>query len=209
MSKEALINKIDALLPQTQCQLCQYQGCRPYAEAIVNEHESINRCLPGGVETLQQLAKMTHQDATPYITEMEEKARPETVAIIQEDTCIGCTKCIQACPTDAIIGAAKQMHTVITDACTGCELCLPPCPVDCIDILPLTQPSKPQKMANAVKWRARYNARNLRLRRLASEKQANHKAAKLSEDASETLAARQEAIKQAVLRSKAKRKIHG
>lgn len=129
------VEDIDAVLPQTQCQECGYQGCKPYAEAIVNDNERIDLCLPGGTQVLQKLGKLTGQDPTPYWEGMEHKQKPQQVAVIREDECIGCTKCIQACPVDAIIGASKQMHTIIQSECTGCELCVEPCPVDCIDIM--------------------------------------------------------------------------
>ncbi|MFD1260344.1 electron transport complex subunit RsxB [Entomomonas asaccharolytica] len=127
-----LINLIDALLPQTQCTKCGYQGCKPYAEAIANG-DAINKCPPGGEETINALAALLDK---PVIALAEERS-PAQLAYIREAECIGCTKCIQACPVDAIVGAAKLMHTVIETECTGCELCVAPCPVDCIDIIPL------------------------------------------------------------------------
>mgnify|MGYP003147397600 FL=1 len=131
-----LVEKIDALLPQTQCGQCGYPGCRPYAEAI-NQGDAINKCPPGGEATILALADMLGRDPAPLDGEA---ASEDTVAYIREAECIGCTKCIQACPVDAIIGAAKQMHTVIEDECTGCDLCVAPCPVDCIDMLPRRKP---------------------------------------------------------------------
>lgn len=131
-------DEIEALLPQTQCAQCGYPGCRPYAEAIAAEDAEINRCPPGGEAGIKLLADLLGKDVIPLDTDVGiEKARPE-IAIIHEDVCIGCTKCIQACPVDAILGAAKKMHTVIAAECTGCELCIPPCPVDCIDMLPVS-----------------------------------------------------------------------
>lgn len=127
------IDEIEAVLPQTQCGLCGYPGCRPYAEAIV-QGEQINRCPPGGLVTLAQLAKLTNQMAEPLQAELQEKLSPPKVAFIREEECIGCTKCIQACPVDAILGAAKQMHVVLQQECTGCNLCVAPCPVDCIEM---------------------------------------------------------------------------
>lgn len=131
-----LVEKIDTLLPQTQCGQCGYPGCRPYAEAI-NEGDAINKCPPGGESTIAALADLLGREPEPLDGQAQAEER---VAFIREDECIGCTKCIQACPVDAIIGAAKQMHTVIEDECTGCDLCLEPCPVDCIDMLPRSTP---------------------------------------------------------------------
>lgn len=157
------IESVDELLPQTQCQLCNYPGCRPYAEAIVKKGERIDRCLPGGVKTLIELASLLNQDATPYINEMKKKAKTPLVAVIREDECIGCTKCIQACPVDAIIGASKQMHTVIADVCTGCELCIEPCPVDCIDLIKIPERDEDEKKQMARLWRERFEKHERRL----------------------------------------------
>ncbi|MFO8153739.1 electron transport complex subunit RsxB [Thioalkalivibrio sp.] len=130
---DPIADQVDNLLPQTQCGQCSYPGCRPYAEAIAAGEADINRCPPGGEATVLALADLLGRDPKPLEVEEKEKA----VAVIDEQTCIGCTLCIQACPVDAIVGAAKQMHTVIESECTGCELCLEPCPVDCIDMVPL------------------------------------------------------------------------
>ncbi len=127
---DPLVDNIDALLPQTQCGQCGYPGCRPYAEAIARGEADINLCPPGGETTMIALAELLGREPTPL--EVEEK--PPMVAVIDEQVCIGCTLCIQACPVDAILGAAKQMHTVIESECTGCELCVEPCPVDCIEM---------------------------------------------------------------------------
>lgn len=128
---DPLIDKIDALLPQTQCGQCTFPGCRPYATAIAKGEADINQCPPGGETTIIALADLLGKEPKPLNPEngME---KPKRVALIDELTCIGCTLCIQACPVDAIVGAAKLMHTVIAAECTGCDLCLPPCPVDCI-----------------------------------------------------------------------------
>jgi electron transport complex protein RnfB len=133
-----IIFQVNNLLPQTQCAQCGYPGCRPYAEAIV-EGEAINKCPPGGESTIASLALLLGRE----IADLDESCgtySPPVVAEIREQECIGCTLCIQACPVDAIIGAAQMMHTVISNECTGCELCLPPCPVDCIDINQLHEP---------------------------------------------------------------------
>jgi electron transport complex protein RnfB len=135
---DPVADRIEALLPQTQCGQCDYAGCRPYAEAIANEEAEINRCVPGGEATIQELATLLDREPLPLDEEVGAE-KPPVVAEIIEDLCIGCTKCIQACPVDAILGTAKHMHTVIAEECTGCELCLPPCPVDCIVLIPLEQ----------------------------------------------------------------------
>jgi len=131
---DELIEKVNSVLPQTQCAQCGYPGCRPYAEAIIVQHERINRCPPGGDRTIADLANLLGTTVLPLDTDCGEQ-KPVQVAVIDEAACIGCTLCIHACPVDAIVGAGKLMHTVISDECTGCELCLPPCPVDCIDLV--------------------------------------------------------------------------
>jgi len=136
---DPITDQIDSLLPQTQCGQCSFAGCRPYAEAIAKGEVSINQCPPGGEATIQALADLLDVEAEPLDAELAEKENIPTVAVIIEDTCIGCTLCIQACPVDAIVGAAKHMHTVIASECTGCELCLPPCPVDCIVMEPIKE----------------------------------------------------------------------
>ena len=173
MSQREHIEAIDALLPQTQCGKCGFDGCLPYAEAIA-EGEPINRCPPGGQRTLVQLAALTGQPERP----LAEPAQSPLAAVIREAECIGCTKCIQACPVDAILGAAKRMHTVITDECTGCELCVAPCPVDCIDLVPHPAWQAAQSEAErnaylarrATLGRTRHRARQARLAREAKEK---------------------------------------
>ncbi|WP_041522875.1 electron transport complex subunit RsxB [Gilvimarinus agarilyticus] len=133
---DPLVEQIDTLLPQTQCGQCGYPGCKPYAQAIANG-DAINKCPPGGQTTINELADLLDVEAPTLDEEHGEESEVPTVAFIREDECIGCTKCIQACPMDAILGAAKQMHTVIVDECTGCDLCVEPCPVDCIDMIPV------------------------------------------------------------------------
>jgi electron transport complex protein RnfB len=136
VGNDPVVDQIDGLLPQTQCGQCGFPGCHPYAEAIASGDAEINRCPPGGETTLRSLADLLDRDPKPLDAERGiHKAK--SVAVIDENHCIGCTLCIQACPVDAILGAAKQMHTVIAPECTGCELCVTPCPVDCIDMVPL------------------------------------------------------------------------
>ncbi len=130
-----IVDEIDNILPQTQCGQCGHPGCRPYAEAIA-AGEPINKCPPGGETTIKALADLLDVEPLPLDAEHGVESIKK-VASIREDECIGCTKCIQACPVDAILGAAKQMHTIIEQECTGCDLCVEPCPVDCIDMLPI------------------------------------------------------------------------
>ena len=131
-SRTQLIQDIEAVLPQTQCGHCGYLGCAPYAEAIVDGQTSINRCAPGGQSTVDAIAAIVNQPSTALDTAY----RPPSYAFIREAECIGCTKCIQACPVDAILGASHYMHTVLQDECTGCDLCVEACPVDCIEMRP-------------------------------------------------------------------------
>jgi H+/Na+-translocating ferredoxin:NAD+ oxidoreductase subunit B len=167
----ASADDIDALLPQTQCTRCGYQGCRPYAEAIVGGAAPINQCPPGGAATIAALAALLHRDPLP-LNPANGIEGPPLVALIDEAACIGCAKCLPPCPVDAIIGARKQMHTVITALCTGCELCIAPCPVDCISMLPraalLDAPPAPDARTN----RQLFLAHNERLARRAHERDA-------------------------------------
>ena len=178
----SLIQRIDALLPQTQCGKCGHPGCKPYAQGIA-QGEAINKCPPGGAETIAALARLLRVPVLQLDTERGQA--PAQVAYIREAECIGCTKCIQACPIDAILGAAKLMHTVIVDECTGCDLCVAPCPVDCIEMRPLPANVIPivgglaqtaeqlsarnQKREHA---RRRYERRDERLRREEQHRQA-------------------------------------
>ena len=148
-----LIEKIDAILPQTQCGQCGYPGCKPYATAIAEGEADINLCPPGGQEGVQRLADLLGREVKPLNAE----EKPKQVAIIDEQTCIGCTLCIQACPVDAVVGAAKQMHTIVEPLCTGCELCVKPCPVECIRMEPI-----PEKLDT---WKWKYPV--IELRRVA------------------------------------------
>jgi electron transport complex protein RnfB len=136
---DPVVDQIDALLPQTQCGQCTYPGCRPYAEAIASGEADINQCPPGGETTIIALAGLLDVEVKELNAENGIEKETKTVVFIDEQTCIGCTLCIQACPVDAILGAAKQMHTIIEAECTGCDLCIPPCPVDCIHIKPVEQ----------------------------------------------------------------------
>ena len=153
-----LVRRLDALLPQTQCTKCGYAGCRPYAEAMATGEADINQCPPGGDATIAELAAALGRHPKPLNPE-NGVFRPPQVAVIDEAICIGCTKCIVACPVDAIVGASKAMHTVIASWCTGCELCIPPCPVDCIALVPVDE------LPLADLSRARFESRTARLAR--------------------------------------------
>lgn len=189
-------DEIDALLPQTQCGLCGYGGCLPYAEAMAANLASIHLCPPGGVATLVKLGEKLDIDPRPYIAEIEAKTKPPVKAVIREPECIGCTKCIKACPVDAIIGTAKAMHVVLTDHCTGCELCIPACPVDCIDLLPIPYAESTQATPLTRDLaRERYHNRQVRLQ----------KASKVPLQANHSLTSKKRYIEAAIARVKAKR----
>ena len=173
MTTHVSAQAIDELLPQTQCTRCGYEGCRPYAEAIANGEADINQCPPGGTETILALAALTGRAAAPLNQDNGIEAAP-TVAFIDEERCIGCTRCLPPCPVDAIVGAPRLMHTVVAELCTGCELCIAPCPVDCILMVPLLASPAHAALAlpAAVASRARYETHNERSARRAAERAA-------------------------------------
>lgn len=175
-----MIEQINNILPQTQCGKCSFKGCKPYAEAIASGLADINQCPPGGEEGIAALAQLLGVAAKPLNPSYGE-LKPKAVAFIVEHDCIGCVKCLAVCPVDAILGAAKFMHTVIAAECTGCELCVPACPVDCIvmETLP-TQPNLEQKLSQAQLARQRYDARCLRQQQEAAEKAELAKQKKLA-----------------------------
>jgi Na+-translocating ferredoxin:NAD+ oxidoreductase subunit B len=176
MDASALVNALDALLPQTQCTRCGYPSCREYAKAIASGAANINQCPPGGTETILSLAALTGRTIEPLNKDNGLESAPK-VAWIDESRCIGCTKCLPPCPVDAIVGARQRMHTVVAELCTGCELCVAPCPVDCILMIPLlASPLPTLTLPDADLSRARFEARNERVERRAAEK-----AAKLAE----------------------------
>ena len=154
--------RIDALLPQTQCTRCGYPACLDYAQAIATAEADINQCPPGGATGISLLAALLGRKPKP-LNPANGVERVPDVAFIDEKACIGCTKCIQVCPVDAIVGAQKLMHAIIADECSGCELCIPACPVDCISLIPTV--GAPTALARAPQYRGRYDARNARLAR--------------------------------------------
>lgn len=196
LNVDKLVLQIDALLPQTQCTKCGYSGCKPYASAIANCEADINQCPPGGDTNIHALADLLGVAYKPLNPD-HGSPQPKAVAVIDESACIGCTLCIQACPVDAILGATKQMHTVITAECTGCDLCLPPCPVDCITMKPVVEKNinviSSENAANVA--RKRYDFRLFRIERekleraakYAKHKKTNSKASSVYENLSSKL----------------------
>lgn len=201
------IDHIDACLPQTQCTQCGYPDCRAYAEALARGVADINRCPPGGTPTLQALAQLLNVELKP-LDPVYGPRRPRLRAVIDEAVCIGCRKCIDACPVDAIVGARKFMHSVLQAVCSGCELCLAPCPVDCIDMLTtdITQGGvwPEYHQAETETWRLRHRQRQARLALSSAASPRQQKAT-----TSTARADRKAEIQAAVLRVQAKRRLTG
>jgi electron transport complex protein RnfB len=203
-----LIKSIDAILPQTQCTQCGFDGCLPYAKAIAKGTPH-NQCPPGGTRVISELAKLLNREILPLNPEHGVE-QPKFIAKIRETDCIGCTKCIQACPTDAIMGAAKLMHTVITSECTGCGLCVTPCPMDCIEMLEAPTAMQPalqapaKRQADSDHYRQRHYFRKARLERLTAEKKSQHTQQKMAgkTDADAAIAAKKAYIEAALARVK-------
>jgi len=201
-----LAERIDALLPQTQCTKCGYPACRPYAEAIASGEAEINQCPPGGDAAIRGLAALLGREVRP-LNPRNGIERPRRVALIDEARCIGCTLCIQACPVDAIVGASKLMHTVVTELCSGCDLCVPPCPVDCIEMVPAVGADAVWDQPRADAARERFELRRARLERERAERTGRLAAralkAKMDPDAEKKRATIQAAIERARARRNA------
>ena len=200
----SLVDRIDALLPQTQCTRCGHAGCRPYAEAIAQATADINRCPPGGETTVNAIAALLRRPPLPLDPACGEPG-PLVVARIDESACIGCTLCIAACPIDAIIGAEKRMHAVLASLCSGCGLCAPPCPVDCIAMLPAGREWSDRDRDGARERFEQRQARRARGRQEVAET-AGAKARRANEDGA---AVRRAAIAAAVARARERRALHG
>ncbi len=199
MDISALAARIDAELPQTQCARCGYRGCKPYADAVADGSAKINRCPPGGSQTIVALAAITGAPVEPLDPTCGE-TKPLEFALIDEAACIGCTLCIAACPVDAIIGAAKRMHTVLSSECTGCELCVAPCPVDCITMEPV---SRAWQRGDADLARSRFATRNERLAR--GERISARKRAAIASNGDDARVERQTRVAAAFERARARR----
>ena len=199
------IDEVNKLLPQTQCELCTYKGCLPYAQAMVEKGEALDLCLPGGVRVLRQLGALFQREVATLEAGMQEKQKGDSVVKIREAECIGCTKCITACPVDAIVGSGKLMHTVITDACNGCGLCLPPCPVDCIDVVELPRRTDLEQQQLANQSKTRYDNKGMRVVRQQQLAREKHQQAK-TQLVKQSVSARKKAIEEAIGRVKKKQK---
>ena len=194
-----LADRIDTLLPQTQCEQCGFHGCRPYAEAIAADEAGIDRCPPGGAIGIARLAALLDRPVVP-LDPTHGVEKPRTLARIVEADCIGCTKCIQVCPVDAIVGANKLMHTILSDECNGCELCIPACPVDCIAMVLGTVAADRTRETRATHYRQRYETHIARLAHERAEREraiAAHKA--------EVRDSTRSAVLEAIARAKAKK----
>ena len=197
-----IVEKINTILPQTQCGQCNYPGCKPYAIAITKGKADINQCPPGGEKGIQKIAKLMGVDFKP-LNEKYGVTKLKSLAFIDEKACIGCTLCILACPVDAILGAAKKMHTIIKEECTGCELCINPCPVDCIEMFPAEEESNEifvQKKSNLAK--SRYEFRLDRIKRDKKEANTKRKLLSTTSEKSKLINEKRKSILEALARIK-------
>lgn len=195
-----LLAEIDALLPQTQCGECGFSGCLPYAKALLEGSAPLDRCPPGGAKTVRALGQLLGISPEPYLVAAEANTRLPAVAKIREEECIGCTKCIQACPVDAIIGSGKLLHSVLASECTGCGLCVEPCPVDCIELLPLAEAVFDKTIA-----KERFTARNTRLANEELEKEQKYFEKRRLAEKNSDQKAKQDYILQAMARVQEKK----
>ena len=209
---EVTVEQINRLLPQTQCEQCGYKGCKPYAEAISNKQAAINQCPPGGQQTIDAIAKLLGLK-TLSLNQQYGSSREFRIAKIDESVCIGCVKCIRACPVDAIIGAAKQMHIVLIDNCTGCELCIEPCPVDCIDMVSPPDYLKGRYSGYSqvnekyrLQAKDRYENKLNRLEQIKIKKQAKLKNNQIKHDQISDKKQKQAFIKEAIKRNQNRKK---
>lgn len=200
-SPHTITQRIDALLPQTQCTRCGYPACLEYAQAIARDEADINQCPPGGSAGIDALAMLLGRASKP-LNPANGVEKPAEIAIIDEAVCIGCTKCIQVCPVDAIVGASKMMHTILVDECSGCDLCIPACPVDCISVIVHVERKTPSSIDLAAHYRQRYESRELRLARERAER-ASALAARKAELRGTT--GKRNAVLEAIARAKAKK----
>lgn len=199
---QELVEKIDAVLPQTQCRKCGFSGCKPYAHAIVSGQADINQCPPGGSEGIEKIAALMGVPFKPLNIAFG-ITQPKMIALIDESQCIGCTFCLRACPVDAIIGAAKQMHTVIAAECTGCELCIAPCPMDCIKMIPVDNTSithYPVELANKARMRYQFKQQRL-LHTNGSGGETDNSLQHVEECTSEEITAQSEQRKKAIIQA--------
>ena len=179
-------DKINDVLPQLQCKQCGFGGCKPYAAALAAKQTSIDRCLPGGVSTLRHIAGIVGEDASIYEADLSQRAQPQMTAVIQHDACIGCRKCIDACPQDAIVGAMNRNHAILSSACHGCGLCVPACPMDCVSLVKVNMPVSQAVMAPLHRQRheqlqkriASSNAQKAKVHAQAKQQGANTKVTK-------------------------------
>lgn len=190
------VKAINACLPQTQCGECGYPGCQPYAEAIAEGGAQIDACPPGGIETLHALSNLLEIDPKPFEASVKDNTRPPKLALIREAECIGCTKCLPACPVDAIIGASKMLHQIISDECTGCGLCIEPCPVDCIELVDIPTTGYDRDIA-----KARHDAKKIRELKKAQQKERVYRAKRHLKDRTQDKAAKQAYIMDALKRA--------
>ena len=198
------IETINAILPQTQCGLCGYKGCKPYAEALSKGEATIDLCPPGGIDVLHRLGSLLGEDPSPHEASVQEQYKPPHVLQVREEDCVGCTKCIKVCPTDAIIGCARHMHVILPDRCTGCDLCVPVCPTDCIEPVWLDEPTSEDKNNKSRAWKVMFEAREERLSnnkktdvQMKKQATASHVGAR-----SDVLSERKKRVLQAVLRQR-------